>query len=71
MCPVGVRKPISSMNSNKTVRIINSDKPVNSEIVRPVDNRKPVCHANSSKPVLPIDLCKSVRPVNSISCSCI
>ena len=53
------------MNSNKNVRTVNSNKPVNSKIVRPVDTRKPACPVNSSKPVLPIDVRKSVRPVNS------
>ena len=56
---------LPSVNSNKNVRTVNSNKPVNSKIVRPVDTRKSVCHVNSSKPVLPIDVRKSVRPVNS------
>ena len=53
------------MNYNKNVRTVSSNKPVNSEIVRPVDNRKPVCPVNFSKPVLPIDVRESARPVNS------
>ena len=63
--PVDVCKPIPSVNSNKNVCTLNSNKPVNSKIVHPVDTRKPMCHVNSSKPVLPIDVHKSVRPVNS------
>ena len=55
---------LPSVNSNKNVRTVNSNKPVNSKIVRPVDTRKSVCHVNSSKPVLPIDVRKSVCPVN-------
>ena len=46
--PVDVRKPIPSVNSNKIVRTVNSNKPVNSKIERPVDTRKPVCPVNSS-----------------------
>ena len=46
--PADVRKPIPSVNSNKTVRAVNSNKPVNSKNVRPADTRKPVCHVNSS-----------------------
>ena len=53
------------MNYDKNVRTVSSNKPVNSEIVRPVDNRKPVCPVNFSKPVLPIDVRESARPVNS------
>ena len=53
------------MNYNKNIRTVSSNKPVNSEIVRPVDNRKPVCPVNFSKPVLPIDVRESARPVNS------
>ena len=30
--PVDVRKPIPSVNSNKIVRIVNSNKPVNSKM---------------------------------------
>ena len=44
------------MNSNKNVRTVNSNKPVNSKIVRSVDTRKPECPVNLSKPVLPIDV---------------
>ena len=65
MRPADVRKPIPSVNSNKIVRTVNSNKPVNSKIARPVNTRKPVCPVNSNKPVLPIDVRKSVRPVNS------
>ena len=57
----------------------NSNKPVNSKNVRPVDTRKTVCCVNSStliSPVnsnnfvLPVDICtidsnKSLHPVNS------
>ena len=39
--PVDVCKPIPSVNSNKNVRTLNSNKPVNSKIVHPVDTRKP------------------------------
>ena len=53
------------MNSNKIVCTVDSNKPVNSKIVHPVNTRKPVCLVNSRKPVLPIDVCKSVRLVNS------
>ena len=63
--PVDVCKPILSVSSNEFVCTFNSNKPVNSKIVRPVGTRKPVCPVNSSKPVLPIDVHKSVRPVNS------
>ena len=56
---------LPSLNSNKNVRTVNSNKPVNSKIARPVDTRKYVCHVISSKPVLPIDVRKSVCPPNS------
>ena len=44
---------------------VNSNKSLNSKIVRPVNSSKHVCSVNSSKPVRPIDVCKSVGPVNS------
>ena len=66
MRPVDVRNPIHLVNSNKTVRKVNSNKPLNSKIVRHVNSSKPVCPVNSSKHIRPIDVCKSLRPVNSI-----
>ena len=68
MCSVDVRKPIPSVKSNKIVRTVNSNKPVNFKVVPPVDARKPVRHVYSSEPVLPINFCKYVRPVNSNKC---
>ena len=40
--PVDVCKPIPSVNSNKILRVVNSNKPVNSKNVCLADTRKPV-----------------------------
>ena len=58
------------MNSNKILRTVTSDKPINSNVARPINSSKTVYPVNSSKPERLVDVCKSVRPFNSNKPGC-
>ena len=68
--PVNVCKTIPSVNSNKIARTVTSDKPINSNVVRPVNSSKTMYPVNSSKPERLVDVCKFVRPFNSNKPGC-
>ena len=70
VCPVNVCKTISPSNSNKIVCTVTSDKPINSNVVHPVNSSKTVYPVNASKLECLVDVCKSIRSFNSNKPGC-